>query len=194
MASYGYLQMFIPYDCLYLLCRALRPRIIVETGVERGSSTFMILECLNRNGHGILHSLEIESSVQLGSKRVLLGLAAFDDGVLLDRTGKLRSPINDYWELNISDAYTYLKEKSDEWSDKLDIFIHGSAHDYANPRSELLIAKDFTKKDGIIVVDRPDYNDWKAIDEVLTLNEYERFVMRERSSSSPLKFAVTKKK
>jgi predicted O-methyltransferase YrrM len=46
-------------EALYLLVRAARPRVVVETGVLYGASSAHILAALARNGGGELHSLEI---------------------------------------------------------------------------------------------------------------------------------------
>ncbi|EQD48631.1 hypothetical protein B2A_07910, partial [mine drainage metagenome] len=42
---------------LYLLARVARPRIVVETGVSSGYSARFLLEALERNGEGVLHSI-----------------------------------------------------------------------------------------------------------------------------------------
>lgn len=48
-------------DCesLYLLVRALQPRVVVETGVCYGASSAYILEALERNGAGELYSIDL---------------------------------------------------------------------------------------------------------------------------------------
>jgi predicted O-methyltransferase YrrM len=48
-------------DCesLYYLVRALRPRIVVETGVCYGASSSYILEALDANGKGELYSIDL---------------------------------------------------------------------------------------------------------------------------------------
>jgi len=46
-------------EALYLLVRAVRPRIVVDTGVLYGASSAHILEALDRNGAGELHSIDI---------------------------------------------------------------------------------------------------------------------------------------
>ena len=50
------------FDCetLYLVVRAARPRLVVETGVLYGASSAHILEALERNGEGTLYSIELE--------------------------------------------------------------------------------------------------------------------------------------
>jgi predicted O-methyltransferase YrrM len=49
------------WDCeaLYYLIRALKPRMIVETGVCYGASSSYILYALARNGMGELHSIDL---------------------------------------------------------------------------------------------------------------------------------------
>jgi predicted O-methyltransferase YrrM len=50
-----------PVDCesLYYLVRALRPRVVVETGVCYGASSAYILEALEANHHGELYSIDL---------------------------------------------------------------------------------------------------------------------------------------
>jgi len=43
----------------YLVCRALRPEVVVETGVGYGVSSAFILKALEQNGGGILHSVDL---------------------------------------------------------------------------------------------------------------------------------------
>ena len=44
---------------IWLLCRHLRPSVVVETGVGRGVSTSIILRALERNGEGRLVSIDL---------------------------------------------------------------------------------------------------------------------------------------
>jgi predicted O-methyltransferase YrrM len=43
---------------LYALCRYLRPKVIVETGVGLGTSSLFILQALEDNGEGTLYSID----------------------------------------------------------------------------------------------------------------------------------------
>jgi hypothetical protein len=46
--------------CLaYVLCRALQPTYILETGVGYGVTSAMMLAALHKNGRGILHSIDL---------------------------------------------------------------------------------------------------------------------------------------
>lgn len=46
-------------EALYLLVRAARPRVVVETGVLYGASSAFILAALDRNGEGELFSIDL---------------------------------------------------------------------------------------------------------------------------------------
>jgi len=45
----------------YVICRALRPDTVVETGVAYGSMSTYLLTALNANSHGVLHSIDLPS-------------------------------------------------------------------------------------------------------------------------------------
>jgi predicted O-methyltransferase YrrM len=46
-------------DFCYVICRALRPRVVVETGVGSGVTTSFILQALATNGEGHLWSIDL---------------------------------------------------------------------------------------------------------------------------------------
>ncbi|MGZ4854382.1 MAG: class I SAM-dependent methyltransferase [Candidatus Angelobacter sp.] len=46
-------------DFCYAMCRALRPRVVVETGVGSGVTTAFILQALAANGEGLLWSIDL---------------------------------------------------------------------------------------------------------------------------------------
>ena len=45
--------------CCYLVCRLLEPAVVVETGVAYGVSSAFILRALEKNGRGVLHSVDL---------------------------------------------------------------------------------------------------------------------------------------
>ena len=53
---------------IYAIVRALKPKLFVETGVQNGISTYFILSALERNGYGMLHSIDIQETLQDGKK------------------------------------------------------------------------------------------------------------------------------
>jgi cephalosporin hydroxylase len=56
LASTG--QSNVPMRELYILIRGLKPEIVIETGVARGGSTATILEAMDKNQKGELHSID----------------------------------------------------------------------------------------------------------------------------------------
>ena len=56
---------------LYVLVRTEKPRVVVETGVCNGASTFAILAALEANGTGELHSIDypFSSDVPMARRR-----------------------------------------------------------------------------------------------------------------------------
>lgn len=50
------------YPRLYALIRKLTPTTVVETGVCNGVSTFIVLQALEKNGHGHLYSVDYPDS------------------------------------------------------------------------------------------------------------------------------------
>lgn len=48
---------------LYALVRALRPSVVLETGVANGHSSMLVLGALTENGSGELHSVDVSENV-----------------------------------------------------------------------------------------------------------------------------------
>src|SRR3954467_3344478 len=49
---------FVLAKACYVVCRALAPEIIVETGVAHGVTSAFLLKALDANGRGALHSVD----------------------------------------------------------------------------------------------------------------------------------------
>ena len=97
-------------EALYLLVRAARPRVVVDTGVLYGASSAHILAALARNGQGRLHSVEIGRNPRE---------PGHDFFVPLDlRAG---------WDLVIGDSRRELPPLLDRYP-SLDMFHHDSLH------------------------------------------------------------------
>ncbi|MDQ8043357.1 MAG: class I SAM-dependent methyltransferase [Solirubrobacteraceae bacterium] len=104
---------------LYSLVRALKPQIVVETGIANGWSSVIFLRALQKNGSGALHSFDVRDDV----------------GKLVD-PGE-RSP----WTLHILKKGTL--QEFDETLATLPpvgLFFHDSDHSYLHMRLELRMA------------------------------------------------------
>jgi len=122
---------------LYLITRVLRPRVVVETGVANGASTFFFLRALEENGDGgRLTSVDV----------------AKDVGSLL--TPEERSAAA--WDLQILGGRTF--EDVIAGVGSIDLFFHDSDHSYANQSLELRVAWPRMSNGGLIGSDDVEMN------------------------------------
>jgi hypothetical protein len=114
---------------IYVLVRALQPKLLIETGISSGYSARLILEALRRNGGGFLHSIGIDvfalrdptqpEASGLGSRRV----------------GWLVPPeFQDLWALHIGKSEDVLPGLLTSAASPVDLFLHDSLHQYPTMR------------------------------------------------------------
>jgi len=121
---------------LYFLCRILKPKIVVETGVAYGFSSIYILKALEQNNSGKLYS--IDSIFRPWQSEKMIGSVIPE---------KLRNR----WNLILGSSNEKLQELFDSLDD-VDIFIHDSLHTYKNMMFEFECAKN-NIKNGMIISD-----------------------------------------
>ena len=105
---------------LYVVVRAIKPRVLVETGVASGVSSAHILRALAANGTGTLHSIDLPN-VQQGS--VLPDGRA--SGWIVPDSLRFR------WKLQIGDSRKLLPDVLGALG-QVDLFLHDSDHSYEN--------------------------------------------------------------
>ncbi len=101
---------------LYLAVRCFRPRVVVETGTAAGLSASMILSALERNGSGILHSIDLSNDSNIGHRI----------------PESLRDRLSMHKGRQVLELTELLKR-----SGEIDFFLHDSDHSYSNMRNEL---------------------------------------------------------
>jgi predicted O-methyltransferase YrrM len=103
-----------PFGCefLYLLVRAARPQVVVETGVLYGSSSAAILAALERNGMGTLYSIDLGNPPQEPANDFFIPRS------LLDR-----------WQMIIGDSKRELPGLLARLG-AIDLFHHDSLHTF----------------------------------------------------------------
>lgn len=179
------LDLYLPFHTmLYLICRKTRPQKVVETGVEKGGSSNMILQALDRNGSGRLWSIDI------GSTFMHRGHIVSNIGPLVEERTKSR------WNLIRGDAQKVLGDVLGETGD-VDVFCAGQGHTYRVQEHEVGAAWPRLRSGGVFVLDRADWNDNKYLGEFMTEHSdsvawHETF--KEGSSADPFEFTVIVKK
>lgn len=103
---------------LYAVVRAVKPAVVVETGVASGLSSAHILRALAVNGSGALHSIDLPN-VQHGS---ILPRGRASGWIVPD---SLRGP----WTLHVGDSREILPALLGALG-RVDLFLHDSDHSY----------------------------------------------------------------
>jgi Methyltransferase domain len=121
----------------YALCRALRPTVVVETGVAYGVSSSFLTQALALNGEGHLHSVDRGPVRSSGDSYI---------GALVPE--ELRSR----WTLHRGTSRRLLPGLLSQL-DGLALFIHDSQHTYRNMTWELQTVAPHLVRPAAIVVD-----------------------------------------
>lgn len=118
---------------LYVVCRAVEPRVVVETGVRYGSFDAHILAALARTGRGELHALDLPGGPP----------GPFEYGHLIP------NDLRDRWTLHAGDARTVLPDLLAELG-PVDVFLHDSDHRRPHMRFEFETAMGHLADDGVL--------------------------------------------
>ena len=106
-------------DCqtLYALVRALKPKIVVESGMYYGASAAFILSAMERNGMGTLHSIDLpsESADAFGT--------TFGLGCMVPL------PVRHRWTVHWGDSRQLLLPLL-QGLGEIEMFFHDSVHTY----------------------------------------------------------------
>lgn len=127
----------------YAITRAIKPDLIVETGVASGiSSTYLLMACrLNRRGR--VCSIDIDNGEYLPPGK---------------STGwMVREDLRANWTLLLGDAKILLPRLLAELG-KIDIFIHDSSHTYEQMRFEFELGYPHIRSGGLLLSDDANFN------------------------------------
>jgi predicted O-methyltransferase YrrM len=134
----------------YALCRALKPKNVIETGVAYGITTAFILKAMHVNGIGHLYSVDLPPLAPNANEST--GRAVPDC---------LRSR----WTLCRGKSSRILPTLLRQ-VETIDIFIHDSLHTYQNELFEFETAWPFLRGSGVLVSDdieeHPAWLDWES--------------------------------
>jgi hypothetical protein len=122
----------IDAETMYVVCRAIKPENVIQTGVQYGSYDAYILSALKRNRKGSLHSVDLPGEPSEG----------FEYGHLIPDN------YQNQWNLHLGDAADILPELCEEVSPE--IFLHDSKHTTSHMEFEYKTAYDYLPKGGIL--------------------------------------------
>jgi hypothetical protein len=144
-------------EVLYIIVRALRPGIIVETGVAHGFSSAYLLQALSDNGFGELISIDLPTTNPTGRVN--------EDGIVdqvrvasPDQTGMVvPPPLRNRWTLYRGNSKDLLPKVIASHS-PIDIFFHDSSHSYQNMLWEYQLAWPHIRPGGWLLSDDINWN------------------------------------
>jgi len=97
---------------VYAVIRSIKPRVVVETGVQSGISSLYILRALQINGSGLLYSIDLPDREP-------------------ERVGEVvPNNLRQNWHLFLGDSKVLLPKVFEEIKTPIDIFLHDSLHTY----------------------------------------------------------------
>lgn len=115
---------------LFLLVRASRPDVVVETGIANGRSSAIILAAMDLNNSGTLHSVDINDDV-----------------------GEFVPHRHPRWVKHITDGSPAALEEVLQDAGPLDLFIHDSDHRYRAQLGEYQLAEKYGSSRFILASD-----------------------------------------
>lgn len=115
-------------EVIYVLVRALRPTVVVETGVAVGVSSACILAALERNGMGQLHSVDLPNYERtyltaLGIRPAAMLQEGKTSGFIVPESLRSR------WHLHLGNSRDLLPQVLSKLKD-VEVFLHDSEHTY----------------------------------------------------------------
>lgn len=128
---------------IYVICRILSPRIVIETGVSSGVSSAFILRALQDNGLGHLYSIDVPSST--------LTQAGKEVGWIVP------SGLRDGWTLIAGRGTEILPTLLEKFA-QIDVFLHDSDHSYQNMTAEFRLVWPHLRVGGVLLSDDVNWN------------------------------------
>jgi predicted O-methyltransferase YrrM len=121
----------------YVICRALQPDAVVETGVAYGSMTTYILTALRLNDHGMLHSIDLPSILDPDARSV--------GRLVPDR-------LRDRWSLYLGASRRVLPKLLNTIG-PVGLFVHDSLHTKRNMAREFNTVTPHLAKYAVVLAD-----------------------------------------
>jgi predicted O-methyltransferase YrrM len=126
----------------YAMVRAIKPNVVLETGVAYGVTSAFILKAMEVNNNGLLHSVDLPPLGYEADRFV---------GILIPDNLKHR------WNLHRGVSKRVLPRLLQQVG-QVDVFIHDSLHTNQNMRYELSAIMPYLAKPSVVIADDIDGN------------------------------------
>lgn len=138
-----------PDQCrvMYALVRALKPSIVVETGVASGVSSCYVLKALEDNGQGELFSIDLPYALPSASS---IPTPPIPQGAQPGWLIPLE--LRDRWHLIVGRSSQVLPDLLKELG-QIDVFLHDSEHTYETQMFEYETAWPYLRGGGLLLSD-----------------------------------------
>lgn len=150
---------------LYCLVRALRPEVVIETGVANGKSSALVLLAMHHNGRGRLYSIDLPN--EMGNRLADGGLTSTEGR----ETGWMVPVyLRDRWRLHLGDSRELLPRVIDDvikGGREIDVFLHDSLHTYEHAAFEFSVVLPHLKSGSVLACDNIDMEAGEAFHECL---------------------------
>lgn len=141
---------------LYVLVRALKPDVVIETGISSGRSSTAILDALDKNKKGTLYSFDLPKLNQTG----VIGVVSVNENSYrqyipkeVDEPGWLvPKELQSRWVKTLGDSNVDFPRIA-KTLPKIDIFFHDSDHTYATMMNEYKTAWPKIQRGGLLLSD-----------------------------------------
>jgi len=157
---------------LYTLIRVLRPETVIETGVAHGSSSWLILNAMQKNNRGTLHSIDLPGRDAHRGYNV----PASETGAVVPKMLRGR------WDLVIGDSADELPRLLAEVA-SVDVFFHDSDHSYQAMRNEFDVVIPRLGAGAALVADDIQKN--TAFAEACRMHRLRSYVFRKGGTATP---------
>jgi hypothetical protein len=147
----SYVEIDAPLE-LHALVRLASPRHVVEVGVSSGVSSAYLLNALEKNGSGTLHSVDLPSFPRRG--RTTRGPPRASWTLPAERSSGWAVPfgLRKRWDLRLGDKNAVLPLLADELPG-IDLFVYDVPHDDRDAAREFRLLDPLVRPGGVLVVD-----------------------------------------
>jgi hypothetical protein len=143
----SYVEIAAPLE-LHAMVRLLRPEHVVEVGVSSGVSSAYLLQALEENGTGLLHSVDLPS-------RPRPGVVSRESWSLPPGRGTgwaVPERLWRRWDLRIGDKADVLPFLADQLP-RIDLFVYDVPHDDRETRRELARLEPRLGRGSVVLID-----------------------------------------